>query len=148
VRRRKTAAAPPRVVLDTNVALSTLVFSRGRLAWVREAWQQQRLIPLVSRPTAEELLAVLAYPKFKLTAEDQQELLADYLPWCETVTLPERLPALPECRDPDDQKFLVLAAIAQADALITDNADLLALQAIFPIPILDPESFRQRLLQP
>lgn len=135
-------------MLDTNVALSALVFSRGRLAWVREAWQQRRLIPLLSRPTAEELLAVLAYPKFKLTPEDQQELLADYLPWCDTVTLPEPLPALPECRDPDDQKFLVLAAVAKADALVTGDADLLALQATFPIPIIDPESFRQRLLQP
>lgn len=148
MRRRKAPAAPPRVVLDTNVALSALVFSRGRLAWVREAWQQQRLIPLVSRATAEELLAVLAYPKFKLTPEDQQELLADYLPWCETVALPESLPTLPQCRDPDDQKFLVLAAVAQADALITGDGDLLALQGTFPIPIIDPESFRQRLLQP
>lgn len=27
-----------RVVLDTNIVLSTLVFRSGRLAWVRHAW--------------------------------------------------------------------------------------------------------------
>jgi len=40
-----------RVVLDTNVVLSALVFSQGSLAWVREAWQNGLLLPLASRDT-------------------------------------------------------------------------------------------------
>lgn len=139
-------ACPPRVVLDTNVAVSALLFPRGRLAWLREAWQQGQAVPLVSRPAAEELLAVLTYPKFKLSAAEQQELLADYLPWCETVELPARPGALPICRDADDQKFLILASSARADALVSGDKDLLALAGQTAFPIVDPEAFRQRFL--
>ena len=69
-----------RVVLDTNVVLSALLFTSGRLAWIRRAWQHQQLKPLVCRETASELLRVLAYPKFKLSTAEQQALLEDFLP--------------------------------------------------------------------
>ncbi|MHB1437205.1 MAG: PIN domain-containing protein [Thiobacillus sp.] len=49
-----------------------------------------------------ELIRVLAYPKFKLGDDDQQELLADYLPWCTTVRIPNPPPVTPDCRDPFD----------------------------------------------
>lgn len=57
-----------RVVLDTNIVLSALLFNTGRLTWVRHAWQRQQVQPLVCTATVNELLRVLAYPKFKLTA--------------------------------------------------------------------------------
>ncbi len=143
---------PPRVVLDTNIVVSALLFSRGRLAWLREAWQQGRLVPLISRPIAEELLSVLTYPKFKLSPDDQHDLLADYLPWCETVQIPEPLPArlarLAQCRDADDQKFLLLAAAAKADFLVSGDRDLLVLATDFKPPILEAEALRLRLPLP
>ena len=52
----------PRVVFDTNVVLSALVFSKGRLAPLRDAWQGARCRPLVSRVAAAELSRALAYP--------------------------------------------------------------------------------------
>ena len=64
----------PRVVLDTNVVLSALFFSQGRLAPLRAAWRRAAFHPLVSKPTVEELIRALTYPKFKLTPEDQREL--------------------------------------------------------------------------
>ena len=72
--------APPRVVLDTNVVLSALLFRGGPTAQVRAAWMSARFVPLASAATAQELMRVLAYPKFKLTADEQHDLLADYLP--------------------------------------------------------------------
>ena len=57
-------ATPPRVVLDTNLVLSALVFSHGRLGPLRRAWQAGLCMPLVSAVTAAELLRVLQYPKF------------------------------------------------------------------------------------
>ncbi|RRD57568.1 putative toxin-antitoxin system toxin component, PIN family [Comamonadaceae bacterium OH2545_COT-014] len=125
-------SAAPRVVLDTHVALSALLFSNGRLAWLRHAWQRGQLRPLVCKPTASELLRVLAYPKFKLTAQQQQDLLADFLPYAQVVQLPEAWPELPACRDEKDQVFLALAHVGQAQALITGDADLLALREDFP----------------
>ena len=59
----------PRVVLDTNCLISALIFSRGKFAWLREAWQTKRFTPLASHDTVSELLRVLAHPKFKLTRD-------------------------------------------------------------------------------
>lgn len=84
----------PRVVIDTNVVLSALLFTDGRLAWMRHAWQRQQIQPLVCKETASELLRVLAYPKFKLTGREQQELLADFLPHAEVVGIRSMNPVI------------------------------------------------------
>jgi putative PIN family toxin of toxin-antitoxin system len=120
-----------RVVLDTNVVLSALVF-RGRSAGrVRQAWQHGDLVPLASTETVNELLRVLAYPKFGLTQSEQDELLADYLPYAEIVRIPHPPPPVPECRDPQDQPFMQLAAAGQAQALVSGDQDLLAIAVEF-----------------
>lgn len=130
-----------RVVLDTNVVLSALLFTAGRLAWMRRAWQLGQLQPLVCKETAGELLRVLAYPKFKLTASDRRALLADFLPYAEVVKLPRPWPALPICRDEKDQVFLVLAHVAKAEALVTGDADLLALRNACSVRIVTPDEW-------
>lgn len=131
----------PRVVLDTNVVLSSLLFSSGRLAPLRLAWQAGRFEPLVSADTAAELVRVLAYPKFKLNAADREELLADYLPYCRTVRMPAKLPALPDCRDPGDVPFLALALAGKAQCLVSGDRDLLDVRAGFSVAIRTPDEF-------
>jgi len=131
----------PRVVLDTNVVLSALVFAHGRLAPLRLAWQQARCHPLVSRVTTTELMRALTYPKFKLTTDEQQELLADYLPHCTAVRMPATPPRTPECRDPYGVPFLQLALAGRADYLVTGDRDLLALARQFARPIVTADQF-------
>lgn len=139
----KNPVNPPRVVLDTNVLVSALLFPRGETVWLREAWQAGRLVPLVGRDTTQELIRVLHYPKFKLTRGARDALLADFLPWVETVHPVESSPDLPVPRDSDDLMFLTLATTAQAEALVTGDADLLALaDRIEPLRILTPAAFR------
>ncbi len=135
----------PRVVLDTNLVLSALVFSGGRLAALRRAWQSGAFTPLVSRETAAELLRVLAYPKFRLTAEDQEVILADYLPYAETVKIPSRKPIVPACRDPFDVPFLLLAVVGETDFLVTGDQDLLSLAGQLPCTIVTAAAFLQTL---
>ncbi|TAN75050.1 MAG: putative toxin-antitoxin system toxin component, PIN family [Gallionella sp.] len=136
-----------RVVLDTNIVLSALLFRNGRLAWIRQAWQTGRLTPVICRQTTAELLRVLAYPEFKLTAAEQEELLADFLPWAEAANLPEQPLELPKCRDSYDQVFLILARTAEVDALVTGDADLLMLRDNFHPPILTAGELHSRLCQ-
>ena len=136
-----------RVVLDTNVLLSALLFHAGALFWLRNAWQTDDIHPLSSRETMAELIRVLSYPKFDLTGEEQEDLLADYLPWCETVVV-SKPPVIPRCRDPFDRPFFELAFVAQADALLTGDNDLLVLAKDFPVPILTPGAFRDTCLLP
>ena len=137
---------PPRIVLDTNVLLSTLLFHAGALSWLRLAWQSEAIHPLASHDTTTELIRVLSYPKFKLTSDEREDLLGDYLPWCETVTVSNKI-KLPDCRDPFDRPFLELALTAKADALITGDKDLLVLSHLFAVPILTPAVFRDRMQQ-
>ena len=131
----------PRVVLDTNVVLSALVFTHGRSVALREAWQVGRCEPLVSKATAGELIRVLGYPKFKLGADEQRELLADYLPYCRTVTIPAKPPRTPPCRDPFDLPFLQLAVVGKADFLVTGDQDLLGIEGKLLCPIVTLEAF-------
>ena len=134
-----------RSVIDTNVLVSALLFSSGSVTWLRSAWQSETVLPLASHETTVELIRVLCYPKFCLTEHEREELLMDYLPWCETVTVAEP-PSVPECRDPYDLPFLELALAGRADALVTGDKDLLVLSSEFSVPILTPKSLQGRLL--
>lgn len=140
------AKRSPRVVIDTNVVLSALVFGGSRFDSLRFAWQGGRCVPLACGATAAELIRVLAYPKFKLSVADQHELLADYLPYCATVNLPEKMPASIQCRDEFDLPFLHLALVGKADFLISGDADLLSLAGSFVCPIVTAEEFISRCL--
>lgn len=135
----------PRIVCDTNVVVSALLFRRGRLSWLREAWRAGRVVPLASAATVEELLRVLAYPKFALEPWEREELLAEYLPYAEAVEIRQAPEDLPACRDPHDRKFLELAAVAKADLLVTGDRALLAVAEGLPIPIVPPDEARRRL---
>ena len=137
---------PPRVVLDTNVVLSALLFTGGSAARVRSGWQNSRLVPLASTATAQELVRVLAYPKFKLSPEEQRELLADYLPWAHVITLSGPPPG-PVCRDPGDAPFIHLAIAGKARALVSGDKDLLALDGTQGLcPVLTIDAFCSRYL--
>ena len=123
-----------RVVLDTNCVISALLFSRQNMAWLRHSWQNAHITPLASKDTVIELMRVLAYPKFKLSKSEQALLLADFLPYAETVIIEQIPDGLPIIRDLDDQKFLILAVVGQAEALVTGDADILDIQSSFHTP--------------
>ena len=133
-----------RLVLDTNVLLSALLFPSGSLSWLRHAWQTGDIVPLASHATTGELIRVLCYPKFGLTEDEREDLLAEYLPWCETVIVSEP-PDVPACRDPADLPFLQLALAGHADAVVTGDDDLLAIAGECSVPILAPIAMRARL---
>lgn len=134
-----------RSVFDTNIVLSALVFGR-RLAWLRIAWAQSLVIPLVCRETVAELLRALAYPNFKLSSAERDLLLAEYLPFAEIVRLPDPLPALSlHCRDPHDVPFIHLALSARADCLVSGDHDLMMLRDIVEVPIVSVDALRRQL---
>ena len=133
-----------RVVLDTNVLVSALVFRSPSVAWLLSAWQSLMFIPLASQITMAELERVLRHPKFNLFRAQAEALIEDYRPWCEMVTITEP-PDVPECRDPKDRMFLELAAAGQADALVTGDGDLLTLAPVFAVPIITPTELMARL---
>ena len=138
---------PLRVVIDTNVLLSTLVFKSGAMVAIKQACQSGECVPVISRATAEELLTVLRYPKLELDPEQQNAVLVEYLPYCEPQAEPKTRIKLPPCRDEGDQAFLLLAAASKADVLATGDKDVLALSGAVPFEILTPREFLRRLAQ-
>jgi len=135
----------PTVVLDTNIILSALIFNGDTPRALRRAWQDKRLQALVSKATVTELIRVLAYPKFRLDADDREQLLADYLPYCRVVTVPPGMTALPICRDPFDQPFPELAVAGHADYLVTGDKDLLVMADPGPCQIITVAELLTRL---
>ena len=145
-------SAAVRVVLDTNVVLSALVFRGGAAGQVRQAWQRGLVLPLASTATVQELVRVLTYPKFGLSQAEQVELLADYLPYAETVRIPQPPPTVPDCRDALDLPFMHLAVTGKAQVLVSGDRDLLAIAAEFdrasPCPIMPLDVFCQTYCVP
>ena len=47
----------------------------------------------------------------------------------------------PPCRDPKDNKFLALAQVCRADALVSSDDDLVVLNPWRGIPVLSPTAF-------
>lgn len=133
-----------RVVFDTNTVISALLFGHGKLSWLRDHWRSNDVVTLVSRKTVDELIRVLAYPKFDLEKVAIQALLADYLPFTEAVAVSPR-PQSPQCHDIDDQMFIDLAIQGGADVLVTGDRLLLAMD--FTVAIEPAADYRRRLEQ-
>lgn len=135
------------MVIDTNCVVSALLFEHGRLAWLRDAWKREVIIPLADRATLHELIRVLGYPRFRLAPADQETLLAEYLPWVEVLAEASVLPgAWPDLQDPDDAKFLHLAVSAGAEYLVSGDRDLLSMRDRVPgLNIVKPAELRERV---
>lgn len=116
-----------RVVLDTNVCLDAFVFDDPRVAPLVAALAAGDVEAVTRADCRDEWLAVLRYPALKL---DEAAIVAATLRFDASVTVlaseVPRMP-LPRCRDPDDQKFLELAATAGAAVLFSRDAEVLRL---------------------
>ncbi|WP_325050416.1 PIN domain-containing protein [Dyella solisilvae] len=124
-------APPPRLVLDTNVALDLFVFEDAAIAALREALERGRVEAVVDEACRAEWLAVLEYPALALAPEARDLALATF-DRCTRLLSATQLSApaavkLPRCADPDDQKFLELALAAGAQWLLSKDKAVLKL---------------------
>ncbi|OYV74171.1 MAG: putative toxin-antitoxin system toxin component, PIN family [Deltaproteobacteria bacterium 21-66-5] len=130
-----------RAVLDTNVILSALLFG-GRLERLHRAWRAGRLRLVLSRETADELLRVMAYPKFRLTHAEITFLFdTELLPFADVIDLTAAKREQRWCRDPADDSFIRCAKAGKCVRLITGDDDLLSLKRVGKVAILSPAEF-------
>ena len=153
-----------RLVLDTNVWLDWLVFDEPTFAPLRAAHAAGRIEIVIDQACEMELVRVLAYDLGKHTIGAAAQ--AKCIESCRSVVT--RIDAtasasagasavvdtdaskistaiavgeLPQCSDPDDQKFLELALAAGADVLVTkDNALLELARRTLPFRIASPQA--------
>ena len=115
-------------VLDTNVVLDLLHFENGVARPILEALNNEQVQGVVTEATLEEFRRVLAYPEFKLAPAKQATLFDQYQRLAKMLDTAFASVKLPTCSDPDDQKFLELAATSQACVLVSKDRALLKLK--------------------
>jgi uncharacterized protein len=131
-----------RVVLDTNVVVSALLFT-GISSKLVPLWQDNVITVLVSRGILEEYLRVLSYPKFKLSEGAIKGLIEEeLLPYVEVVKSRRRLRIVD--RDPSDDKFVECAVAGKARVIISGDKDLLSIGRYQKIVIQSPAQFLEK----
>ncbi|MGN6481755.1 putative toxin-antitoxin system toxin component, PIN family [Luteibacter sp.] len=116
-----------RVVLDTNVCLDAFVFCDPRAATLVAAIEAGEVEAVTRDDCRAEWLAVLDYPTLRLDAARRTAAVSRF------DALVRVLPPLdcekkpPRCKDPDDQKFLELAAASRASIVFSRDAEVLRL---------------------
>jgi len=128
-----------RVVLDTNVLISALLF-KGELSRIVGLWQKGKITPVISKETFDELRTVLEYPKFSLSRAEIESLIEhEILPFFEVVNIGKHVKGA--CRDPEDDKFISCALSANADYIVTGDKDLSDLRKYQSIKIIHASDF-------
>jgi uncharacterized protein len=127
-----------RIVLDTNVALSALLW-RGKPYRLLEAIGQRSDIRLFSSPALlAELADVLARPyptkQLAVIGRSAREVLADYLEIVEVVEPADVPRVVPS--DADDDHVIAAAVTARAEIIVSGDSDLLSLSSHQGIDIL------------
>ena len=128
-----------RVVLDTNILVSALLF-RGELSQIHRLWKKRLIIPLFTKETFQEFHRVLSYPKFTLTINEIQVILEEeILPYFDIIEHTADVQGV--CRDPDDDMFISCAVSGRADFIVSGDRDLLDLKRYHSIKIINPSEF-------
>lgn len=127
-----------RLVLDTNVVLSGLLFPGSIPSRVLLKAQAGKV--LASDATLLEWVEVMSRSRFDRYVERsiRQQIMAEFTNHCETI---EIIAPIRACRDPRDDKFLEVAVHGRSHAIVTGDADLLALHPFSGIEILTPADF-------
>jgi len=135
----KTPKKIRRIVLDTNVLVSALLFT-GEVSKIVDLWQKKKIVPLISRETFDELRVVLKYRKFSLTPGEIQSIIEnEILPYFEVVEIGENVKGV--CRDPADEKFIACAISGSADFIVSGDKDLTDLKRYKDVRIIGVSEF-------
>ena len=137
-----------RVVLDTNVFVSSLLSTQGLPAQVLHAWREGRYMLVTSPPIIAEIVEVLDSPRISkkyLIGREDIEHLVDLLK-TDTILVPGRAAvkgSVPQ--DPRYEMFLACANDAKADCIVSGDRHLLGLRTYRGIPILRVKEFAEKL---
>jgi len=124
-----------KVVLDTNVLISGLMLPDSVPGRIVAAWRGAQFELAMSDPLLDEIGRVLSYPKIQGRLRWGQDEIARFLLLlrfkADIVDITGEKAGVP--RDPGDDPVLATLLAADADCLVSGDADLLALRDRFPI---------------
>ncbi len=127
-----------KVVLDTNVVLSAVLFG-GKPRQILEAAVGGTIRICISGPTIAELGAVLHRPKFGFGPQTVQAIISEMIAIAEWVE-PRKHRGLVK-DDPEDNMFLDCAIEANVDYLVSGDHHLLSIGKCEGVRIVNPDGF-------
>ena len=137
-----------KIVLDTNVFVSSVLTQSGNPFTIMEACRRGKLELIISKPLLDEIGRVFHKPKLKRRHKWDDKQISRYLSRLVELSenvLIENVPDLPA--DPTDAIILATAKKAQADAIVTgDEKHLLPLKSYKNIPIITPRQCVEQYL--
>jgi putative PIN family toxin of toxin-antitoxin system len=133
-----------RVVLDTNVLVSAIVYG-GNPRKVLQAAISGAVDISVSEAIIKELQDVLQRPKFGLSVQFVHNTIAELTSIAEWVVPTKHHQLVDD--DPSDNLVLDCAAAAEADYLVTGDDHLLQLKKCGSVKIVNSQQFVEILKQ-
>ena len=135
-----------RLVIDTNVLLSTLISSASPSAQILALWRSRKFELLTSAEQIEEIARVTRYPRIRARlAPALAGRLVNRLR--DVAIVVEKLPKVDRSPDPDDNYLLALAEAGQADFLVTGDNPLLALKRHKSTRIVTPAALLHQMME-
>ena len=126
-------------VLDTNVLVSGLGWPRSLPGRIVNWAVAGRFMLVTSEPLLDELRRVLAYPRLAGAIGEPGELVR-LVSEVAVVVEPDREVTVIE-HDPADNRVLEAAVAAQADCIVSGDADLLEIVSFEGVRIVSPREF-------
>jgi putative PIN family toxin of toxin-antitoxin system len=131
-----------KVVFDTNILVSALVFPGGRADIALRRIIEEKGQLLLSKPILDELLGILAR-KFSRDAEELAHV-AVFLSDLSVVVKPRRKFAV--LADEPDNRILECAVTGGADAIVTGDKALLAIKNFRKVKLLNLRDYLEEVL--
>jgi len=131
-----------RVVLDTNVLISAILFG-GKPRQILEKAIRGKIRLCLSEPILEELKGVLQRSKFDYSPEMIQFILTELVGIADLVNPSETLNVVLE--DPEDNRIPECAVGAKANYIISGDFHLLKLSRYRNIEVVNAFAFLERL---
>ncbi|MCB0047243.1 MAG: putative toxin-antitoxin system toxin component, PIN family [Caldilineaceae bacterium] len=130
-----------RVVVDTNVLISSLLKKDGTPSQIVSLWRSGGLTLVISPEIIAEISRVLSYEKIcRFVSQDEAKRFIALLEKGATILTPQAsITAVPD--DPDDDKFVALAVESGAQYIVSGDKHLLNLNAYQGIKIVTPSVF-------
>jgi putative PIN family toxin of toxin-antitoxin system len=137
----KKKAAQPKLVLDSNVLISAVVFG-GKPREILELAVKGRVEVAISNAILDEISGVLGGKMFQYPERIVRALVAEIEDLADFVEPGERINAILD--DPEDNRVLECAVASGASVIVSGDSHLLALRTFGQMSIMNPDEFLRR----
>ena len=134
-----------KVVLDTNILVSGLMYPASAPGRIIAAWSEAQFDVVTTHEQLAELGRVLGYPKIRRILKWDDDRIDHFIKqlYLRVEVVESDLADFEHLRDPEDTPILGPLVAAEADLLVTGDRDLLVLRDRYPIET--PAEFVRRI---